>query len=103
MITQSQQSPAPEAAEVLEKVDDGETTGLLPATVDTTDKPRIELASSRYVVVFIFVAVSMLGGFSIDLVQSAQATAKAAFDGLSVSQLSTIQLATQIPGCLSEP
>jgi hypothetical protein len=69
-----------------------------------TEQPVYHEASpARFHVMGLFVLVSMLGGFSIDLLQSAEATAVLAYRGLDPHVLSTVQLATQIPAMLLEP
>lgn len=83
--------------------DDGKDDDESTALVGEPQEPIIEPSWHRFVVIGLFVLVSCLGGFSIDLVQAAESSAVAAYPGLSVSTLSTIQLATQIPGMLSEP
>lgn len=69
----------------------------------SSGRVTIESSPRRFRVIGLFVLVSMLGGYSIDLLQSAEATAVMAFPGLDPHMLSTIQLATQIPAMLLEP
>ena len=50
-----------------------ESEGLLHSR---DDGPKIEPQSSRFLVVGLFVLVSILGGYSIDLLQSAEETSR---------------------------
>jgi len=74
-----------------------EKNGLLSSS------PVYEPPSQRFLVFAQFVLISFIGGYSINMVQAAESTAMATYAGLSVPVLSTIQLASQVPGMLCEP